>query len=252
MEKKFISNIKNFQNIPLAFFMPFIMIIIAILLLITPKRIFSKFVKISDEREIQERLEAMKPHVKPGFKVLDVGAGSGAFLKRVASAFEANVVGVDIINYQEDGVDIILFDGKNLPFQDEYFDVVFAAFVLHHDKRHAYIVKEMRRVSKKVVVVYEDAFFTPWQWIFVCFNDFFSNMVIGSIKALKQNGKLGIIKMPLPFSFRTINDWCDFFEVANFEVKDITVRHMGIRPLSKSCFILHKKPASLEMPIARS
>lgn len=248
MKKKFISIPKNIQNLPFAFLIPPIMIIIAIFLLITPRKIFSKFVKISDEREIQERLEAMKPHVKPGFKILDVGAGSGAFLKRVASAFDAKVVGVDIINYQEDGADIKLFDGKNLPFQDDYFDVVFAAFVLHHDRRHAYLVKEMRRVSKKIVIVYEDAFFTPWQWAFVCFNDFFSNMVIGSIKALKQTGRLGIIKMPLPFSFRTINDWCDFFEVADLEVKDVTIRHMRLRPLSKSCFILHKKPSRLMAP----
>lgn len=182
----------------------------------------------------------MKPHVKSGFKVLDVGAGSGTFLKRVTSAFDAKVIGVDIIDYQEDDVDIQLFDGKKLPFDDDSFDVVFAAFVLHHDKRHASLVKEMRRVSKKVIVVYEDAFFTPWQWAFVCFNDLFSNMVIGSIKALKMNGKFGIIKMPLPFSFRSINGWCDFFEVAGLEVEDVTVRHMGLRPLSKSCFILHK------------
>lgn len=102
----------------------------------------------------------------------------------------------------------------------------------------------MRRVSRKTVIVYEDAYFTPWQWLFVCFNDLFSNMVIGSIKALKRTGSLGIIKMPLPFTFRSIDGWCDFFEAADLRVESVEVRHMSIRPLSKSCFILSKSPAA--------
>lgn len=147
--KNLISFKRNIINFPLSFLFPPILIIIAIFLVFVPKKLFSKLVDISEEREIEDRLKAMEPHVKPGFKVLDVGAGSGAFLKRVTSAFDADVIGVDIIDYQEDGVDIKLFDGKNLPFPDDHFDVVFAAFVLHHDRRHAFLVREMRRVSKK-------------------------------------------------------------------------------------------------------
>lgn len=240
MNMKFISLQRNLINLPFSLLVPPVMIVIAIVLIIVPRRIFLALARKSENHEIEERLEYMAPHVKAGFKVLDVGAGSGVFSKRVASAFGAKVFGVDIIDYKDDDVDIYMFDGKKLPFDDEYFDVVFAAFVLHHDRRHSALVKEMRRVSKKTIVVYEDAFFTPWQWAFVCFNDFFSNMVIGSIKALKRTGKFGIIKMPLPFNFRSINGWCDFFEAADLEVEGVKVRHMALRPLSKSCFILNK------------
>lgn len=239
-QTKFISYTRNFLNLPLSLLMPPVMIVVAIVLATIPRKLFSVIARNGENAELKDRLASMDPYIKPGYSVLDVGAGSGVFSKRVAAAFDAKVVGVDIIDYKDDDIDIHLFDGKKLPFEDDSFDVVFAAFVLHHDKRHASLVKEMRRVARQTIVVYEDAFFSPWQWAFVCFNDFFSNMIIGSIKALKRTGRLGIIKMPLPFTFRSINGWCDFFEAANLQVDRVEVRHMAIRPLSKSCFILSK------------
>lgn len=239
-----ISLIRNISNFALCIITPIIMVLCAFILLLTPRRIFSRIAKRFETDELNDRIANMTPHIRPGYTILDVGAGSGIFSKRVAAAFDAKVTGVDIIDYKDNDIDIHIFDGKKLPFDDGSFDVVFAAFVLHHDKRHASLVKEMRRVSRKTVIVYEDAYFTPWQWLFVCFNDLFSNMVIGSIKALKRTGSLGIIKMPLPFTFRSIDGWCDFFEAADLRVESVEVRHMSIRPLSKSCFILSKSPAA--------
>lgn len=227
------------------------MVLCAFILLVAPRRIFSRIVKRFETDELNDRIANMMPHIGPGYSILDVGAGSGIFSKRVAAAFDAKVTGVDIIDYKDDDIEIHIFDGKKLPFDDGSFDVVFAAFVLHHDKRHASLVKEMRRVSRKTIIVYEDAYFAPWQWLFVCFNDFFSNMVIGSIKALKRTGRLGIIKMPLPFTFRSIDGWCDFFEAADLRVESVEVRHMAIRPLSKSCFILSKTPGAAREALFR-
>lgn len=237
---KHISEIRNIANYALCIFVPFLMIIVAILILLVPQELFKKIAKNLENSETNDRLDNMRPHIKPGFSILDVGAGSGIFSKRVSEEFNANVIGVDIIDYKDEDIDVHLFDGKKIPFDDNSFDIVFAAFVLHHDKRHAPLLKEMRRVSRKTIIVYEDTYFTFLQRLFVCFNDFFANMIIGSIKALKRKGRLSIIKMPMPFTFRSINGWCDFFEAADLKVESIEVRHMSLRPLSKSCFILSK------------
>lgn len=74
--------------------------------------------------------------------------------------------------------------------------------------------------------------------MFVCFNDFYSNIIIGSIKALKSAGNIGIVKMPLPFTFRAIPDWIDICEAAGFSITDISVRHDKVRPMSKSTLVL--------------
>lgn len=234
----FISMFRNLINLPLAMIFPPLMILAAILALMMPRKLFRYFQVRGDEAEIASRLSAMKPYIESNDTALDVGAGSGNFSKRVANHFDAKVSGVDIIDYRDSDIEILFFDGKTLPFPDKSVDVAFAAFVLHHDKSHANLLKEMKRVARRKIIIFEDTFFTPWQRLFVCFNDFYSNIIIGSIKALKNVGKIGIVKMPLPFTFRAIPDWIDICEAAGFTITDVIARHDRVRPMSKVTIVL--------------
>lgn len=98
-------------------------------------------------------------------KVLDIGCGDGAtelFMQRYFSNW--SVSGIDIseksiIEARKRTLSNAIFsiyNGTEIPFQDESIDVVFVAGVLHHVEYifHAAIVKEIFRVLKKGGRVY--------------------------------------------------------------------------------------------------
>jgi len=52
------------------------------------------------------------------------------------------------------------FDGLHIPFEDKEFDMATCITVLHHSKDQEAVIKEMKRVAKRIVIV-EDSFETP-------------------------------------------------------------------------------------------
>ena len=90
--------------------------------------------------------------------LLDVGAGNGIFTYYWAD-IAGLVVGVD---YAEKMIKmspcrklLLQADATVLPFKDNSFDVVFCSNLLHHVGEPVSVVKEMKRVSKKYVILLE-------------------------------------------------------------------------------------------------
>lgn len=77
-----------------------------------------------------------------GKKVLDIGAGSGALIKKIPRA-----IGIDLVKRPG----IIKGSINNIPFHQEQFDTVFATEVLEHlsDKDLIKGLQEVHRVLKK-------------------------------------------------------------------------------------------------------
>ncbi len=117
--------------------------------------------------EIKEEVE--------GKKILDFGCGDGN------SAF---FISKNISSYQYSGIDVSVksiekacsrnipnckfqyYDGTNIPFEDDTFDVVFAACVFHHidEEKHLAALKEIFRVLKKngKLIVFEHNPYNPF------------------------------------------------------------------------------------------
>jgi SAM-dependent methyltransferase len=83
-------------------------------------------------------LRAVRPHVPPGGRLLDVGCGSGdvpAFLREHLPG-RPSVVGLDIkplhLSAAPASVRPVVGDVRRLPFFDASFDVVTASLFLHH------------------------------------------------------------------------------------------------------------------------
>ncbi|WP_246834062.1 class I SAM-dependent methyltransferase [Pedobacter sp. G11] len=99
--------------------------------------------------------------LKPG-KVLEVGAGDGSILHFLNEwnfapelyAIEIAQSGVDIINGRKLArlKEAQTFDGYKIPYTDDSFDLVVLAHVLEHVEHERILLRELKRVSKYIVV----------------------------------------------------------------------------------------------------
>ena len=101
--------------------------------------------------------------VRAGTSVLDVATGTG-HIAGVAAARGAHALGVDISEamlarardlYAD--VEFALGDAEELAFEDDSFDAVVAAFLLHHVPSPERVVAELARVGRRVAVAQWDA-----------------------------------------------------------------------------------------------
>jgi ubiquinone/menaquinone biosynthesis C-methylase UbiE len=95
-------------------------------------------------------------------KVLEVGAGDGSILRHLDAmnifpeihALEISQSGVDQINSRklQSLKSVSVFDGYHIPFADNEFDLVILAHVLEHVEFERMLLREIKRVSKYVVI----------------------------------------------------------------------------------------------------
>ena len=95
-----------------------------------------------------------------GQKALDLGVGSKALSAKQMLDHKLKVVGIDIdpdclVHSDELGFPIHICDACSLPFEDDSFDFSLAFFSMHEidPKKHLDVLSEMKRVSKKAVVI---------------------------------------------------------------------------------------------------
>lgn len=93
--------------------------------------------------------------------ILEAGCGSGTYV-RYLNHRGFRCLGIDLsqrsIEFARNKVDVhhlLIGDIKNLPFKSKVFDIVFNQGVMEHfsDDDFRYILKELSRVSNKVVII---------------------------------------------------------------------------------------------------
>jgi len=104
--------------------------------------------------------QAMINHynIKPGDKILDIGCGKGFQLYEISLLVpDVEIFGIDISNYaiknakEEVKNRLQVGNANDLPFSDNYFDLVFSITTLHnlHNYDLDQALREMERVGKK-------------------------------------------------------------------------------------------------------
>lgn len=134
-----------------------------------------------------------------GKKVLDVGAGRCYIAKTITEKNNVEVTCVDVIDKNKTNINLVVYDGVKIPFNDNTFDSVLLVYVLHHCKDQETLLNECLRVSKGNVIIFEDAEPT----LFTKFMDYSFNTLRG-VKA--------------PLCFRKIEAWKKLFNTVNAEV----------------------------------
>jgi SAM-dependent methyltransferase len=95
-------------------------------------------------------LDAILPCLRPGDRLLEIGAGSGR------QALELSKLGYEVTALDLASSDyaghrhwpIQDYDGRNIPFPDSSFDLVYSSSVLEHVEDLANLHREIRRVLK--------------------------------------------------------------------------------------------------------
>ena len=186
------------------------------------------FAKIYENAAQRMCLECTE-FIKKGDKILDFGCGSGIVSKNFQDFFKADILGVDIKDSRVVSIPfkkIKEVSSEKLPFNDLSFDVALVSYVLHHTKDPGEILKELKRVAKRIIV-YEDL---P-EGFLSKLRCFFHEI---SYKILFQRVKYR-------FNFKTEKKWKELFEKLGLKIvaqKKASGRFNFIDPTSKIIFIL--------------
>ena len=238
--KKYISVARNIMYLPNSILFFLLGFPLFLILLIVPKKRLGQIHLASQHNELEQRIDDIGDFITAADRVLDVGCGNGQFGEAIAKRLKADVCGVEVVDYANANIPVIFFDGVHLPFEDDSFDVIIMAMMLHHVEYQEELIDEAIRCSRRGLVIYEDTYFSPWQRLAVIWNDFYSNRVIGLVKVLKDVEGKGILKMPLPYRFRSVNSWQKLFAEKSLINENTIVQHLGVKPHSKVTFLLQK------------
>ena len=95
--------------------------------------------------------EKIKPFIPQGSnkKILEIGSGTGFMFGRLNEIYK-NVFGLEVegSSYRFKDKNIKLYDGKNIPFDNNSFDVIISSHVLEHVNDINYLLDETHRVLK--------------------------------------------------------------------------------------------------------
>lgn len=86
-------------------------------------------------------------------RILDIGSGNGA-LCYLLEKENLDITALDVKDHSIfNEISPIIYNGKLLPFENDAFDIVQIITVLHHIKDPEKIVKEAKRVGKKIIIM---------------------------------------------------------------------------------------------------
>ena len=109
------------------------------------------------ERAGREMCKDCLNFIKEDSNLLDLGCGSGIIGKEFGRFFNSEILGLDIIDNRIIEIPFRKYNGNSLSFlKDSSYDAVLINFVLHHCQNPIELLKESKRVSKDIIVIYEN------------------------------------------------------------------------------------------------
>jgi 2-polyprenyl-3-methyl-5-hydroxy-6-metoxy-1,4-benzoquinol methylase len=129
-------------------------------------------VRGSRDDRVVRGVAALSP---PTTSMLDIGASDGRIAARVARELGAeHVQGVDVERQPDPAIEVSTYNGRELPFADETFDLVTIVDVLHHADEPEAVIREALRVLRPVgrVVIKDHLRTSRWSsWVLLAMDN---------------------------------------------------------------------------------
>lgn len=137
-------------------------------------------------------------------KILDIGGGGGWIAEEIQKRKNNEVTLLDVTDFNQTNLKLVLYDGEKIPFSDNSFDLVLLIYVLHHTKNPLKLLEEAERVTKDRIIIFEDTFSSHFDKFFLCFGDILTNFPV-------------LFREKMPFNFKKVSEWEKIFE--DFQLK---------------------------------
>jgi ubiquinone/menaquinone biosynthesis C-methylase UbiE len=142
-----------------------------------------------------------------GSRILDVGCDDGSVAKMIMELNPTlNIIGIDIQSFRPPKIQRKVYDGRNIPYPDNSFDAVIVLDVLHHTQDILLLLKEIRRVSRKYVIIKDHMTYGTFSNYMVSFADYISNAPYG---------------IKCAFNFPSFQRWKSYFNQLGLEIVDM-------------------------------
>jgi ubiquinone/menaquinone biosynthesis C-methylase UbiE len=124
-------------------------------------------------RRVKVLSAALLSLINPGIKtMLDVGSGDGTISKLMQDNNPVlKITGIDIMERKNSLIPVKLYDGKNIPYDDDSFDGSMFIDVLHHLTNIKELLAEAKRVSRKYILIKDHLYKTNFDFKVLKFMD---------------------------------------------------------------------------------
>lgn len=143
-------------------------------------KFFNKWKLFSDKRYKKGLANLISPLCADNSRILDVGCDDGVLsYMLIKKNHSLAIEGVDIQSHRSAKIPRKIYDGKKIPYKDKQFDIIMAVDVLHHTRDIGSLLKEMKRVTKKYVLIKDQVCNDPLAFLILAFSDWLTNAPFG-------------------------------------------------------------------------
>jgi len=161
------------------------------------------FLKIDNNRK-NDILRKIVVYLKKEDKILDLGCGNCNVSKDlIGNGYDVTPIDIKNKSFFND-IAPVIYDGKKLPYNNNYFDIVLVTTVLHHTKDPVSVLVEAMRVSKRLIVM-EDLYESRVQKYLTFIMDSLVNFEI----------------FGHPHGNKTQKEWNDIFKNLGLKILDV-------------------------------
>lgn len=169
----------------------------------------SKFLKkyklTFDKTYKKELADLISPLCADNSHILDVGCDDGLLSQMlIMNNHSLTIKGIDIQDNRPAKIPRKIYDGKKIPYQDKQFDITMAVDVLHHTRDIGSLLKEMKRVTRKYIIIKDQVSEDPLSFLLLSFMDWFTNAPFG---------------IKCAYNYPSLHKWHDYFKKLDLRVE---------------------------------
>jgi SAM-dependent methyltransferase len=160
---------------------------------------------------LRMRARRLYPHIIKSVQdcttIVDLGCGDTILTEFIDRTSEKKVLGVDTLDTNLTSIPVLIYDGQSLPFEDKSVDASIVIYVLHHCQDVNSVLTELKRVTRKKIIIIEEVYRSPFSRFLLHFHDTIGNRMLSS-------------KMDIPLNFKTMESWREIFQKQDLDIKN--------------------------------